>query len=316
MSEERKKIEPFSLLVVGLLSFIFTFPLFFLIDQFVPSVLLPFGDGIRIDQIILYLLLFVVLFLIIRKFKTLFISLSVIGLATLTVLNFVGVYPLNAVYSDYQNLLYNLHKNSLEINFLSKNKNFIREENLRDAINYNDEAVLDFSRNIATKHFQEFATLSNDKRWVQYFSIFKEIKSNWIYVYDPLEEEYFSNASNTIELLRFNGKFKGDCDDYSILMAACVRAVGGEVRLIRTEVMQPDGSTIGHLYPEVKIGDKKELESVAYLLKSVLFPKEIKDNPIRYYHDPKGFIWLNFDYNDNYPGGRYQSDVRISEMKV
>ena len=125
MSEERKKIEPFSLLVVGLLSFIFTFPLFFLIDQFVPSVLLPFGDGIRIDQIILYLLLFVVLFLIIRKFKTLFISLSVIGLATLTVLNFVGVYPLNAVYSDYQNLLYNLHKNSLEINFLSKNKNFI-----------------------------------------------------------------------------------------------------------------------------------------------------------------------------------------------
>ncbi len=316
MSEERKNIEPFSLLVVGLLSFIFTFPLFFLIDQFVPSVLLPFGDGIRIDQIILYLLLFVVLFLIIRKFKTLFISLSVIGLATLTVLNFVGVYPLNAVYSDYQNLLYNLHKNSLEINFLSKNKNFIREENLRDAINYNDEAVLDFSRNIATKHFQEFATLSNDKRWVQYFSIFKEIKSNWIYVYDPLEEEYFSNASNTIELLRFNGKFKGDCDDYSILMAACIRAVGGEVRLIRTEVMQPDGSTIGHLYPEVKIGDKKELESVAYLLKSVLFPKEIKDNPIRYYHDPKGFIWLNFDYNDNYPGGRYQSDVRISEMKV
>lgn len=316
MSEERKNIEPFSLLVIGLLSFIFTFPLFFLIDQFVPSVLLPFGDGIRIDQIILYLLLFVVLFLIIRKFKTLFISLSVIGLATLTVLNFVGVYPLNAVYSDYQNLLYNLHKNSLEINFLSKNKNFIREENLRDAINYNDEAVLDFSRNIATKHFQEFATLSNDKRWVQYFSIFKEIKSNWIYVYDPLEEEYFSNASNTIELLRFNGKFKGDCDDYSILMAACIRAVGGEVRLIRTEVMQPDGSTIGHLYPEVKIGDKKELESVAYLLKSVLFPKEIKDNPIRYYHDPKGFIWLNFDYNDNYPGGRYQSDVRISEMKV
>ena len=175
---------------------------------------------------------------------------------------------------------------------------------------------MDFSIYIATKHFQEFATLSNDKRWVQYFSIFKEIKSNWIYVYDPLEEEYFSNASNTIELLRFNGKFKGDCDDYSILMAACVRAVGGEVRLIRTEVMQPDGSTIGHLYPEVKIGDKKELESVAYLLKSVLFPKEIKDNPIRYYHDPKGFIWLNFDYNDNYPGGRYQSDVRISEMKV
>lgn len=316
MEDEKKKIEPFTLLVVGLLSFIFTFPLFFIIDQFVPSVLLPFGDGVRIDQVVLYILLFIVLFLVIRKFKTFFIALSVLGLVTLTVFNFTGIYPLNTVYSNYQNLLYNLHKNSLEINFLSKNKNFLREESLRSAINYNDESVLDFSRNIATKHFQEFGSLSNDKRWIQYFSIFKEIKSNWIYVFDPLEEEYFSNASNTIELFRFNGKFKGDCDDYSILIAACIRAVGGEVRLIRTEVLQPDGSTIGHLYPEVKIGDKKDVENVAYLLKNVLFAKEIKDNPIRYYHDPKGFIWLNFDYNDNYPGGRYQSDVRISEMKV
>lgn len=316
MEDEKKKIEPFTLLVVGLLSFIFTFPLFFIIDQFVPSVLLPFGDGVRIDQVVLYILLFIVLFLVIRKFKTFFIALSVLGLVTLTVFNFTGIYPLNTVYSNYQNLLYNLHKNSLEINFLSKNKNFLREESLRSAINYNDESVLDFSRNIATKHFQEFGSLSNDKRWIQYFSIFKEIKSNWIYVFDPLEEEYFSNASNTIELFQFNGKFKGDCDDYSILIAACIRAVGGEVRLIRTEVVQPDGSTIGHLYPEVKIGDKKDVENVAYLLKNVLFAKEIKDNPIRYYHDPKGFIWLNFDYNDNYPGGRYQSDVRISEMKV
>jgi hypothetical protein len=51
-------------------------------------------------------------------------------------------------------------------------------------------------------------------------------------------------------------------------------------------------------------------------MKTVLFPNEIGDKPIRYYQDSKGYIWINFDYNDDYPGGRYQSDVRESEMKV
>ena len=47
-----------------------------------------------------------------------------------------------------------------------------------------------------------------------------------------------------------------------------------------------------------------------------LFVEETKDKTIHYYQDPKGFVWLNFDYNDAYPGNRYQSDIRESEIEI
>ncbi len=59
-----------------------------------------------------------------------------------------------------------------------------------------------------------------------------------------------------------------------------------------------------------------DLENVVYLIKNVFFKEETKGKTIHYYQDPKGFIWLNFDYNDSYPGNRYQSDIRESEVEV
>jgi hypothetical protein len=70
------------------------------------------------------------------------------------------------------------------------------------------------------------------------------------------------------------------------------------------------------MYPEVKVGDKKELENIAHVIKTVLFPNEAGNSPIRYFQDSKGNVWLNFDYNDDFPGGRYQSDERISQMEI
>ena len=151
---------------------------------------------------------------------------------------------------------------------------------------------------------------------VPYFSIFKEVHSKWNYVYDPLSEEYYSKASETLTQLDFDDSFKGDCDDHSIMMAACIKAVGGEVRLVRTKVTLSDGREVGHLYPEVKFGNTKDLENVVYLIKNVFFVEETKDKTIHYYQDPKGFIWLNFDYNDKYPGNKYQSDIRESEIEI
>ncbi len=60
----------------------------------------------------------------------------------------------------------------------------------------------------------------------------------------------------------------------------------------------------------------KDLESVVYLIKNVFFVKETEGKTIHYYQDPKGLIWLNFDYNDKYPGNKYQSDVRESEIEI
>jgi hypothetical protein len=86
--------------------------------------------------------------------------------------------------------------------------------------------------------------------------------------------------------------------------------------LVRTTVIQSNGDEIGHLYPEVKFGNSDDLETVVYLIKNIYFPNEAKGRPINYYEDSKGFIWINFDYNDKFPGGKYQSEIRESEIIV
>lgn len=316
-TSEGKKVHPGTMFILGLVTALFSIPVFIIVYQYVPAITLPIGEnGFRIDHILVFVIIFVLLFLFIKRFRHFFVIITVIGLLIITVLDFSGAYPLKTLYHDYSSMLYGIGGHSIRDRFQAKNEVFSREQQLLDAIDYNDSTTINFARNIATDNFNEYTKLGGDRRWVQYFSIFKEIKTKWVYVFDPLDEEYFSKSSETIRLLQHNDKFKGDCDDYSIVTAGCIRAIGGEVRLVRTEVTMEDGRVIGHLYPEVKIGDEKDLESVTYLLKNILFEKEIGDNPIHYYVDPKGFVWLNFDYNDPYPGGRYQSDIRINEMSI
>ena len=84
---------------------------------------------------------------------------------------------------------------------------------------------------------------------------------------------------------------------------------------MRTVVQQGDRQ-VGHMYPEVKFGNSKDLEMVVYLIKNVYFKEESKGKSIFYYQDNKGFVWLNFDYNDNYPGGKYMSEIRESEIII
>lgn len=318
MKEIKKyRVDAMNVLFVGIITVVLSFPLFLLLYRYMPSMVLPLGeDGFRIDHILLFLVLFFILFFIIKRFQIVFIGFSIFALVTVTILNFAGVYTLENLYSDYNKILYNLGDDSLEKRFFMRNESFSKEEELRAAINFNDPIVVQFARNMATTNFVEYKGLISDTRVLQYFSIFKEIKSRWVYVYDPMGEDFYSSASENILSLAHNDRFKGDCDDYSIMIAACIRAIGGEVRLVRTRVTQRNGTSIGHMYPEVKVGDKKDLENIAHVIKTVLFPTEAGNSPIRYYQDAKGDVWLNFDYNDDFPGGRYQSDERISQMEI
>lgn len=317
IKSNKKKFDPTSTLFIMVLAVVIAFPLYILLYRFMPSIIIPFkSDGIRVDHIILFILIFSLLFLFIRKFKYFFVIFSIVALCIITILNFTGLYTIDHLYKDYNEILYDLGKNNLETRFYIKNEKFSKEEELRQAIDYNHSSVINFARNIATQNFQEYDGLIRERKIIQFFSIFKEIKTRWVYVSDPKGEEYYSKASETLAHLEYNDLFKGDCDDYSIMIAACIRAIGGEVRLIRTSVIDSDGKTSGHLYPEVKIGDKKDLDNIAHVMRTVLFPNEIGDKPIRYYQDINGYIWLNFDYNDNFPGGRYQSDIRDSELLI
>ena len=99
------------------------------------------------------------------------------------------------------------------------------------------------------------------------------------------------------------------------------RAIDRELRLAevnaRTSANNDSSSLkLGVKFDLGKFDDSKDLEMVVYLIKNVYFQEESKGKSIFYYQDSKGFFWLNFDYNDSYPGGKYMSDVRESEILI
>lgn len=304
------------IVVLGFVSAILTMPLFMLLYKYFPAIEINLGETVvRLDHVLLFLVIFFATYYLIRKFRTIVFISVVSGLVLLTITNFSGVYTVDNLYHDYASFLYDLSENSLSQKFLQEDGEFKREDELREAIDYSNPEVRNYAASIGVKHFEDKAYLSTNRRWVQFFSVFKEIYGHWKYVFDPIGEEYYSKASETLGQLNYDDNFKGDCDDYSIMMAACIKAIGGEVRLVRT-IVERDGVKNGHMYPEVKFGNSKDLETVVYLIKNVYFVDESKGKSIFYYEDKKGFIWLNFDYNDAYPGGKFQSDVRESEIII
>lgn len=304
------------IIVIGFVSAILTMPLFMLLYKYFPALEISFGETtIRLDHILLFLVIFFATYYLLRKFRTIVFVIVLSGLVVLTVTNFSGVYTMDNLYHDYAEFLYDLSENSLRPDFMEGSGNFEREDELRAAIDYTNPEVRNYAASIGVKHFEEEAYLSKNRKWVQFFSIFKEIYGHWKYVFDPINEEYYSTAGETLGQLEWDDNFKGDCDDYSIMMAACIKSIGGEVRLVRT-IVERDGERNGHMYPEVKFGNSKDLETVVYLIKNVYFVDESKGKSIFYYEDSKGFIWLNFDYNDAYPGGKFQSEIRESEIII
>ena len=309
--------QAYATIIIGLIAAFLSIPAFIFLYKYVPAFEVNLADKpMRLDHILLFLVLFFVLYYLLKKLRVLVLIVVFSGAIILTVTNFMNIYTLDNLYHDYSTFLYDISNNTLQHKFSNRAIKFLKEDQLREAIDYSNPRVRNYAVNIANKHFEDTRNLSSSLKWVHFFSIFKEVHDKWNYVYDPKNEDYFSHASETMTQLEFDDQFKGDCDDHSILMAACIRAVGGEVRLIKTKVKMKSGETVGHMYPEVKFGNEKDLETVVYLIKNIYFKAETQGKNIHYYQDTKGFIWLNFDYNDNYPGGRYQSDIRESEIEV
>ena len=304
-----------SILMVSVITAFITLPVFIVLYKYVPKIELPIGDGFRLDHILTFLFIFTLVYVFVRTFRLYIYIIAIIGLIIMTITNFSGIYTLNDLVDDYKELLFNLSQDTIERKKEDLSPDITIELELREAIDYTNPKVRDYAVNVAVKHFKNMESLASNYKLIQYFSVFKEVVNSWDYVNDPSGEDYYSKASQTIDLLKSDGRFKGDCDDYSILIAACIKAIGGEVRLVRTTIQGENGE-VGHLYPEVKVGTEDDIKEINYLIKQILFPNESKNKKINYYLDVKGYIWLNFDYNDRYPGGRYQSDIRNSTIRI
>ncbi len=281
--------------IIYLVALILTLPMFIVVYPHLPRWVLPVGHGWRFDHLIALVLILVAFIIVVRRFQLAVYVLLVIGLGSLTVTSLTGHYGFRDVYRDYARFLGSLRQNTEPLPMLLQGEGpFAGAEEVISHIDYRSPAVRAFAVRAATTWFTEVETRPNEATLVQCFSVFKVINSSWRYVSDVKGGEYFATASESTELLA------GDCDDHAILMAASIKAIGGEVRLVRTT---------GHIYPELKIGDAAEMERAAWLIRTTLFPATARHATLFYHTDAQGDRWINLDYTRSYPGGEVMDET-------
>lgn len=294
--EKIKKIIRYDWMIVVLnvlISLIITVPAFILFYKYVPEIKLVIADKhvLRLDYIFTALVIFTLIYLVVRLIKKIMLGVILMVFIYLFTNMILHKYSFREIAQDYKSLIIFLIEEPVEVPFLPESAHFRNSAKFKAAVVPANPSVRNFSVVISLKHFNDPYLNRRYGQVIRYFSIFKEIKNRWNYVYDPGKVEYYAPASESIVHL------SGDCDDYAILMATCIMSVGGESRIVRT---------IGHVYPEVKICHKQDFIKYNLLIRQ-LFEKESKNKDIFYHEDEEGYVWLNFDYTDRYPGGKFMN---------
>lgn len=170
-----------------------------------------------------------------------------------------------------------------------------KKEQIKDAIDYWNSTTRDYATGcIKADH-------GGDYNIAQVADVWENTYSSWVYVSDPSDPQEggfaYTPASETIEM-----DLRGDCDDFAVLMAASIEAIGGIARVV--EAARFDTA---HAFAEVLLGPDEESCSELF--------QYIKDRyniigDIWYYEDSQG-IWLNLDWQDNHPGGEYFDGERV-----
>lgn len=299
IKEKLQVKKPWDSVIIFVLNILIAIPVFIIIHQ---NVIDP-NWYFHIDRILLFILVVVIIQLVLRLMKTIIILCIALYLMALIYGSLFGNYGFNSVFEDYRSMVYSMSEdpNPQDI-IISKLLPFPNKSKILNAIEYDNPKVRNFALLATTKYFRNVKGYSEYRRQIQSFAVFKEIQSRWNYVSDPKGKEYIARATESLI------HFSGDCDDHAILMAACVRAVGGTPRLIHTG---------GHIYPEVLIGNKTaDLEAINYLIKEVLFKQESKGKELHYHIDERGQIWLNLDYTATYPGGPFMSEEILGALTL
>lgn len=290
--------KPWDGIVIFLLNILIAIPIFIIIHQNIvdPEWFFHF------DRILIFIILIVAIQLLLRLMRKVIIICIALYLVALLWGTIFGGYGFRSVFDDYRVMIFAMAEdpNPQDI-IVSKLLPFPNRSKILKAIEYNNPKVRNFALSATTKHFRDIRGYQKYRQTIQCFAVFKEIQSNWNYVNDPKGREYIASASESLQ------HFSGDCDDHAILMAAAIRAIGGTPRLIHTQA---------HIYPEMLIGSKSDLETVVYLIKEVLFVEESKNQEIHYHIDERGQIWLNLDYTAKYPGGPFMSQEILGALTL
>jgi len=303
-SENRTADRLARAVVVYVVAVLLTLPLFVILNAYVPELYLPIGerDPLRVDHLLTFVLVLFGFVILVQRFRVVVFTALIGGLVVLTLTSLFGAYSFGDLYTSYAGLLRDLRTTSAQIPMAADRADPFRDaDKLRDLVRQEDPAVRRSAVLMATVHFSKAPKGADEHTLVQSFSIFKEINSRWTYVSDVKGGEYFAPPTESLELMA------GDCDDHAVLMAAMITSVGGQVRLIRTE---------GHVYPELLIGTDAQLERAAYLIRKVLFTREVGDAPLYHHTDADGRHWINLDYTRPYPGGELMNERIVGILQL
>lgn len=289
--------KPWDTVIIFMLNILVTIPVFLIAHQNLIELNWPYN----LDRILLFVVILAAIQLILQSLKTIIILCVFFYLISLIYGTVFGNYGFDRVYEDYRYMIYSMSESPKPQDLIiSKLLPFPNKSKIIDAVDFTNPKVRNFALMATTKHFeQDVKQYPSDRKLIQCFAVFAEIKKRWNYVNDPQGREYIAYASESVL------HFSGDCDDHAILMSACIKAVGGTPRIIHTG---------GHMYPEMLIGNKSDLETAIYLIKKVLFVQESKNQQIHYHIDERGQIWMNLDYTATYPGGPFMKEEILGEL--
>lgn len=151
----------------------------------------------------------------------------------------------------------------------------------------------DFAASIAAKSAGEYNI-------GQICFIYDHVSNRWRYVNDPRGVDYVSPASRTIE-----ADLVGDCDDFAVLMASLIEAIGGQGR-----VVVAFSAESGHAYAEVYMGKDENTKNRALdglnshyqgFFDWLFGVRPIKD--AGFHVDAQGRHWMNLDWTAKHAGG-------------
>lgn len=293
--------KPWDNVVILLLNVLVTIPTFIIVNQNVVKT----NFSVPVDRIIIFIVLLVLYQILLKSLQTIILFCVFLYLIILLTSSLTGNYSFYRLYDDYRSMMYTMDDNPYPQDIIvSKLLPFPNKSKVTNAIDFASPNVRNFALSATTKHFKELKKIKgyeNYRTTIQCFAVFKEIKSRWNYVNDPLGNNYIAKASESLQ------HFSGDCDDHAILMAAGIKAVGGVPRLIHTKE---------HIYPEMLIGNKRDLQNIIFLIRKILFVTESKQKTIHYHIDERNQIWLNLDYTAKYPGGKFMNDKILGELTL
>lgn len=288
--------KPWDSVIIFALNILIAIPLFIIIHQNLADPEWPF----QLDRILIFAGLVALIQFVLYKLRTILIVCIALYLVALVFGSVSGTYGFMAVYEDYRAMLFTMAEDAHPQDvIISKLLPFPNKSQVIDAVDYSNPKVRNFALMATTKYFKDVKGYKQHRRMIQCFAVFKEIRNNWNYVNDPKNREYIAYASESLQ------HFSGDCDDHAILMAACIRAIGGTPRIIHTG---------DHMYPEMLVGSEADLETANYLIKELLFVEESRGKEIHYHIDERGQVWLNLDYTANFPGGPFMSEEILGAL--